>query len=171
MASQLKASIMVCLTSAILAGCSSNQKVVTQIEYLEDPALKSLKEMTSRQIQQMSDIAAIESRKYTEEFGGSYHIPYNTGYIPAMERYVDLGEYWGGSVESLLSELATLSGYAFPPPSGVKPANPVPVVVKTKDRRIIDIISDAGRQLGSTALVDVKAKDRVILLQYNDVQW
>jgi hypothetical protein len=72
---------------------------------------------------------------------------------------------WVGPPAPLLSEIARRSGYRFNQLGDVPPNLPI-IAVYAQNKQIIDVLRDAGLQLGNRANVKVNAQDRIIELQY-----
>ena len=72
---------------------------------------------------------------------------------------------WVGAVEEAVRELAGVAGYGFEM-AGARPARPVMVEVRSKDRPVIMILRDVGLQAGSVAALTVDAERALVVLDW-----
>ena len=129
-----------------------------------DPSVEALAVSAMNVQRQYADLVAMESSLFKRDNKGTT-VGFDPKLVPGMQRVISLGKDWNGPVEPLIAEIAGLSNYTLRP-IGKKPAGDVLVSVDTNYRRIIDILSDAGAQAGSRAVIRVLAKDRVIEVEY-----
>ena len=72
---------------------------------------------------------------------------------------------WAGPIEPLLSRVADSSNYSVKV-LGPPPAIPIIVTMNVENRRVADIIKDAGLQAGKRANIVVYPSSRIIELRY-----
>lgn len=156
-------SIFVALLSAVvLGGCASNPSFDKNNP---DPAMLRLAQVAEDIQRSSNQLAALEAAKYRETEGGSPQ-PIDVELLSGLEKVVSLGASWNGPIDKLLDKLSYLAGLNPPRYLNVKPAGDVIVNVDTDYRRIIDILQDVGAQAGQRAVITLKARERVLIVEY-----
>lgn len=82
---------------------------------------------------------------------------------PALSRTATLD--WIGPVETLAEALAKRAGYGFAV-AGSRPVRPAIVAVTARNRALIDLLRDAGIQLGAAGTLTVDAGRRAVRLDW-----
>lgn len=72
---------------------------------------------------------------------------------------------WIGPAETLAEALAKRAGYRFAV-AGPRPVRPVIVAIAARDRPLIDLLRDAGIQLGAAGTLTVDAERRAVRLDW-----
>lgn len=149
------------LGAMVLGGCSSTPLQVNE----PDPAVVRLAQVAESIQKHDRDLNDIEAARYVEVHGKSID-KVDLKYFPSLQKVESLGSAWNGPVDKLIIKLSVLGGLNPPRFVNIKPAGDVIVSVNTDYRRIIDMISDAGAQAGSRANISLKAKERLIEVEY-----
>lgn len=82
---------------------------------------------------------------------------------PELSRTATLD--WIGPVETLAETLARQAGYRFSI-AGPRPVRPAIVAVAARNRPLIDLLRDAGMQLGGAGTLTVDAERRAVRLDW-----
>ncbi len=143
--------------ASLLSGCSFNQPLdINQ----PDAAAVRLAQVAESIQKHANDLADIEAAKY-----GNPIKSVDTTHAPELEKIVSLGDDWRGPADKLINRLAALAGYQTRY-IGQKPAGDVIVNIDTNFRRIVDMLHDTGSQAGKRATIVVKARTKMILVEY-----
>ena len=148
-------------STAGLAACGTNPLKVNE----PDPAAMRLAQVAESIQEHDNDLADIEMARYVRDHGTGPQA-LDVSMVPSLEKVVSLGVAWHGPIDKLIDKLSVLAGLNSPRYLGVKPSGDVIVNVNTDYRRIIDMLHDAGTQAGSRANVTLKAKERLIEVEY-----
>jgi len=144
-----------------LAGCANSK----QYKLSEpDPGVVRLNEVAESIQKHSNDLADIEAAQYMDQTGKKLPST-DTRYVSTLNNPISLGDDWNGSLFKLVQTIAGLSGYEVRT-LNVEPPGGVIVNVPGEYRRMVDILRDAGTQAGSRAKVVVKAKEKVIEIEY-----
>lgn len=150
------------LSVVVLGGCASNPSFDKNNP---DPAMLRLAQVAEDIQRSSNQLAALEAAKYrATERGKPQSI--DVELLPGLEEVVSLGASWNGPINKLLDKLSYLGGLNPPRYLNVKPAGDVIVNVDTDYRRIIDILQDVGAQTGQRAVLTLKARERVLIVEY-----
>lgn len=156
-----KVVFMAMLGAGALSGCSSTPLPVNE----PDPAVVRLAQVAESIQKHNRDLNDIEAARYLEVHGKSIY-KVDLKHFPSLQRVESLGAAWHGPLDKLIDKLSVLGGLNPPRYVNIKPAGDVIVNVRTDYRRILDMLSDAGVQAGSRANVTLKAKERLIEVEY-----
>jgi len=133
----------------------------------QDPAYLHLTQSAGAIQDAANRLADVEQARYRDSTGGeAYRV--DKDLIPDLEKHVSLGAAWHGPVDKLVDRLAAQVGYSAHE-IGVKPSGGVIVNIDTDYRSVLDILHDAGTQAGSRAKITVKAKSKVLEVEYPSV--
>ena len=150
-----------CLT-ALAAGCApldSGPNGPRPVRHAGlDPAETLLVEAVSRAEAALTTLARI---RVAETGQATVQVPRDVP--PELRRPVTLD--WIGPAETLAKTLAARAGYDFAV-AGPRPPRPFMVTVTADRRALIDVLRDAGLQLGGTATLTVDAGEREVLLDW-----
>lgn len=144
-----------------LSACSSSPLRVNE----PDPAAMRLAQVAESIQAHDNDLADIEMARYVRD-NGKGPDAIDVSMVPSLEKVVSLGAAWHGPIDKLVDKLSVLAGLNPPRYLGVKPSGDVIVNVNTDYRPIIDMLHDAGTQAGSRANLTLKAKERLIEVEY-----
>ena len=147
---------------AALAGCAPLQseadKATPASEAAPDRAETLLIAAAQRAEAALTMLARIRSEEHGRE-----PAPVPRDVPPALSRTATLD--WIGPVEILAEALAKRAGYRFMA-AGPRPVRPAIVAVAARDRALIDLLRDAGIQLGNRGTLTVDAGRRAVRLDW-----
>ncbi len=150
------------ISAALFSGCASNAAFDKSSS---DPAMLRLAQVAEDIQRSSNELAAIEAAKYRATSGVRLQ-EIDVELLPNLEKVVSLGASWNGPMDKLLNKLSHLAGLNAPRYLNVKPSGDVIVNVNTDYRRIIDILEDVGSQSGQRAVITLKARERVLIVEY-----
>lgn len=149
------------LAATVLSGCGMQKMTPMskpQLVAEADTVSLMLAEAAGKASRALETLASVE--QYRTPQAGVSTIPD----APA-ELQRGMSVEWVGPAEPLVSEIARRSSYKFVA-LGDKPSTPIIVSVYAQNKQIIDVLRDAGLQMGQRANLNVDAQRRVIEIQY-----
>ena len=151
-----------CCLAALAAGCAPLQpeadKAASVSEAAPDRAETLLVEAAQRAEAALTMLARIRSEEHGRE-----PAPVLRDVPPELSRTATLD--WIGPVETLAETLAERAGYRFSI-AGPRPVRPAIVAVAARNRPLIDLLRDAGMQLGGAGTLTVDAERRAVRLDW-----
>lgn len=153
--------ILLFTTALSISGCSS---VGIFDKNHPDPSMIRLAQVAEDMQRTANELSAMESAKLRASNQRAETIDIDL--LPGLEKVVSLGSSWSGPADKLIDKLSLLAGLKAPRYLNVKPAGDVIVNVNTDYRRIIDILQDVGAQAGHRAYITLKARERVLIVEY-----
>lgn len=160
--SKSKSLISVLVVTLCLSGCASKR---TFDKETPDPAVLRMIQVAEGIQAGTNELAEVETAKFRASRKGKYKTR-DISLLPGLEKSVSLGASWNGPIDKLLDKLSSLAGLKPPRYLNVKPAGNVIVNVNTDYRPIIDILEDIGAQTGHRAIIQLKARERLLLVEY-----
>lgn len=154
--------ITILVVTLFLGGCAANQRFDKETP---DPAQLRLTQVAEDIQRSSNELAAIETAKYRATHKGKPR-QIDVSLLPGLEKSVSLGASWNGPIDKLIDKLSLLAGLNPPRYLNVKPAGDVIVNVDTDYRPIIDILEDVGAQTGQRAVITLKARERLLIVEY-----
>ncbi len=149
------------LTTLLLAGCSRNAPH-PQLVAEPDQVTLRLAQAADRAANALDTLASIEQVRTPTDLP-----PLSAGAPAELRRSVTVN--WYGSVEPLLKMLAERASYRFLV-TGNAPENALIVTINVRNQPVIETLRDVGLQMGTRAQVKVDAAQKVIELNYAQVQ-
>ena len=153
---------LACCLAALAAGCAPLQseadKATPASEAAPDRAETLLIAAAQRAEAALTMLARIRSEERPQT-----PAPVPRDVPPALSRTATLD--WIGPVEILAEALAKRAGYRFMA-AGPRPVRPAIVAVAARDRALIDLLRDAGIQLGNRGTLTVDAGRRAVRLDW-----
>lgn len=153
--------VLMLIAAMTLGGCASNRAFDKNTP---DPAMLRVAQVAEDIQRSSNELSAMESAKLRASNGAAQDI--DVDHLPGLEKVVSLGSSWSGPADKLLDKLSFLAGLKPPRYLNVKPAGDVIVNVDTDYRRIIDIMQDVGSQAGHRAVITLKARERLLIVEY-----
>ena len=148
--------------AALAAGCAPLQpeadRETSVSEAASDRAETLLIAAAQRAEAALTTLARIRSDEH-----GQAPAPVPYGVPPELSRTATLD--WIGPVETLAETLAKRAGYRFMA-AGPRPVRPAIVAVTARNRALIDLLRDAGIQLGAAGTLTVDAERRAVRLDW-----
>ncbi len=150
-------------TLSLATGCSSNaQKSFSvgspQIVASPDSVSMMLAESADRASAALQTLAAVEqARTPATQMSPISDVPQE------LRRTITVN--WVGPIEPIVKTLADRAGYGFLV-LGSEPSIPVVVSIDAENSRVVDLLRDAGLQLGKRGDVKVDAKSRMVEIYY-----
>ena len=152
----------VCCLAALAAGCAPLQseadRATSVSEAAPDRAETLLIAAAQRAEAALTMLARVQAGESPQ---ADAPVPYDVP--PALSRTATLD--WIGPVETLAETLAKRAGYRFMA-AGPRPVRPAIVAVAARNRALIDLLRDAGIQLGSAGTLTVDAERRAVRLDW-----
>ena len=150
----------VCCLAALAAGCAPFGPSLDKAapEAAPDRAETLLVEAAQRAEAALTMLARIRSEERPQP-----PAPAPRDAPPELSRTATLD--WIGPVETLAGTLAKRAGYRFMA-AGPRPVRPVIVAIAARDRPLIDLLRDAGIQLGNRGTLTVDAERRAVRLDW-----
>ena len=153
---------LACCFAALAAGCAPFQLeadgAAPVSEAAPDRAETLLVEAAQRAEAALTTLARIRSEERPQT-----PAPVPRGAPPELLRTATLD--WIGPVETLAEALAKRAGYRFEA-AGPRPARPAIVTIAARDRALIDLLRDAGIQMGNAGTLTVDAGRRAVRLDW-----
>lgn len=148
------------LAAAMMGCASTNDSIV--LEDAGDAQLEALVHAT-RDIQRRWGVT---SRLSSLKFKDSPPVLDVSRLDDSMRRVMAFPGGYQGTLENMLVELASLSGYDYLQPAGKKPIRGIPIVFDEEYRTLAEYIYDAGVQAGSRAKVTLDMGNKTIQVAY-----
>ncbi len=148
---------------AFTSGCSSSSQQnfsvgSPQIVASPDSVSMMLAESADRASSALQTLAAVEqARTPATQMSPIGDVPQE------LRRTITVN--WVGPIEPIAKTLADRAGYGFLV-LGSEPSVPVVVSIDAENSRVIDVLRDAGLQLGKRGDIKVDAKSRMVEIYY-----
>ena len=153
---------IVCFLAALAAGCAplgpDRDKAAATPDAMPGRAETLLIEAAQRAEAALTVLARIRSEERSRT-----PAPVPRDVPPELLRTATLD--WIGPVETLAGTLAERAGYGFAV-AGPRPVRPAIVAVAARDRPLLDLLRDAGMQLGAAGTLTVDAGRRAVRLDW-----
>lgn len=147
--------------TALVSGCANQQDVVL-LENQDDKSLEQLIH-TTRDMQRQWGVTSRLSSLKVEDENPTLDI---SRLEESMRRVVAFPGGYQGTLEDLVVEMSSLSGYDYIKPAGRPPVRGIPVLFDEEYRTIGEYIYDAGIQSGSRATVVMDMKSHSFQIIY-----
>lgn len=148
-------------------GCAQQQVKPVTVDKV-DPVDQKITEISidiQRNLRRLADTNnAVAVEKFTPE-EQRYISSQALTIPPGMDKRVSIN--WDGPIEPFLQTMANQTGYRFIE-KGVRPVPTIMIRIMADNKRVIDLVRDAGLQAGEKGLVRVIESGQVLELQYAD---
>ena len=153
---------LACCLAALAAGCAPLQPETDRAAPVSEAAPDRAETLLIAAAQRAEAALTTLARIRSDEHGhAAAPVPYDVP--PALSRTATLD--WIGPVETLAEALAKRAGYGFMA-AGPRPVRPAIVAVTARNRALIDLLRDAGIQLGAAGTLTVDAERRAVRLDW-----
>ena len=153
---------LACCLAALAAGCAPLRSEADRAAPVSEAALDRAETLLVEAAQRAEAALTVLARIRSEERPQTpAPVPHDAP--PELLRTATLD--WIGPVETLAETLAKRAGYRFEA-AGPRPARPVIVAITARDRALIDLLRDAGIQMGDTGTLTVDAGRRAVRLDW-----
>lgn len=158
------------LALVLLSGCGSTNPSGKTPFVLEEPdpiliRLEQLAQNIERHDRKLSNLEYARRKENAKQgFNG-----FDPELAPELNQLVTLVDSYPGPLLPFLYELSDHLGLNKPRVLGIHPVNDVLLIIPADNRRAIDIMKDIGKQTGSLADVEYKARERLFEVQYHSL--
>jgi defect-in-organelle-trafficking protein DotD len=155
--------LMAAIASASLAGCADDTPwsydAPHPVVATPDSVAVRLADAADKASKSLQSLAAIEQERTPAA------LPPITPVNPQDDLTKPMSVAWTGPVAPLLQRLAIRVGYQYQQ-IGMPPTAPVTVSINVIERPVLEVLRDAGMQMGSRANLVVDSNRHVVELQY-----